>query len=546
MVFLMQRQIHLVLLGGFFASLWQFAVSPVAHAIKPEDPMVQQMVARGIQFLESAEIHDEGEQVLAAYTMMKAAPDPTNPVVQRGLAEAKKFVSVFSRQQEFKSNYHAAVSALLFAEVDPQQYRNELATILRYFDEVQEADGSYTYPQEKKGDTSQTQYVVLALWTLDRLGYKVDYNRLQKSMDWFFRVQDIRGAWPYQGVVPSGGGLTKQERITEGMSLAGGATLLIAGDTIGMWGSSKTTQDAGIIGLPKAIKLFKDDENAERRKTNARIKKDAVFNAIGRMENWLRANPTPDHVNHRYYYYTCYTTERYQSFLDIAQGVPIESEPDWYNRIVGELKRSQTPEGGWGETQHIYAPANTCFAILFLIRSTKKSLGAGASASAIGGYGFGENVSDAKMQNGQAVSPVAAQSVANMLQLLESDNADELDGKAMVDNAELPTDPVERTAQLERLERLVRGSRSWQARRVSAKMLGMSDEHRVVPALIFALSDPDHAVRAYARDGLRFISRKFEGFGMPDEPTNAEIRNAQRKWREWYKSVRPDYVFLDD
>ena len=133
-----------------------------------------------------------------------------------------------------------------------------------------------------------------------------------------------------------------------------------------------------------------------------------------------------------------------------------------------------------------------------------------------------------------------------MLELLEGDGADDLDGKALADRAVLPTNPVERSAQLDRLERLVRGSRSWQARRVSARLLGTSDDLRVVPALIYALSDPDHAVRAYARDGLRFISRKFEGFGMPDEPTNAEIRQAQRKWREWYLTMKPGYVFLDE
>lgn len=132
-----------------------------------------------------------------------------------------------------------------------------------------------------------------------------------------------------------------------------------------------------------------------------------------------------------------------------------------------------------------------------------------------------------------------------MLELLESDGADQLDGKALSDRAILPTDPVQRSAQLDRLERLVRGSKSWQARRVSARLLGTSDDLRVVPALIYALSDPDLSVRRYARDGLRFISRRFEGFGMPDEPTNAQLHQAQRKWRAWYLTMKPGFVFLD-
>jgi len=109
----------------------------------------------------------------------------------------------------------------------------------------------------------------------------------------------------------------------------------------------------------------------------------------------------------------------------------------------------------------------------------------------------------------------------------------------------LDTDPVARAAQLDRLERLVRGSRSWQARRVAARLLGTSDELRVAPALIFALSDPDTSVRKYARDGLRFISRKFEGFGMPDNPTQADVQQAQQQWRDWYRRLNPKHVFLD-
>jgi hypothetical protein len=68
---------------------------------------------------------------------------------------------------------------------------------------------------------------------------------------------------------------------------------------------------------------------------------------------------------------------------------------------------------------------------------------------------------------------------------------------------------------------------------------------RVVPALIYALSDPDQPVRRYARDGLRFISRKFDGFGMPDEPTLSELQQAQQKWRDWYRTMNPKHVFLD-
>ena len=60
------------------------------------------------------------------------------------------------------------------------------------------------------------------------------------------------------------------------------------------------------------------------------------------------------------------------------------------------------------------------------------------------------------------------------------------------------------------------------------------------PILIYALSDPDRGVALAARDGLRFISRKFDGVGLPDKFTPAEQTSAIDAWQRWYRTVRPD------
>jgi hypothetical protein len=385
----------------------------------------------------------------------------------------------------------------------------------------------------------------LAIWTLDRNGFKLDYNRVSNAMKWLLLVQDKNGPWPYHGKVPTNGQLMTQEKTSMSMALAGAASLLIAGDAVRVWGETTIDDDTGIVGLPKAIKLYKEDNNVERRK-KARMPKEPIFNAVGRMDQWRKQNPETFGANLYWYFYTAYTTERYESFVEIAKGLPADKSPAWYNQTVTELIKLEAPGGGWVAQAATQPSVSTAFAILFLIRSTQRALGTGASASTIGGYGFGDDVSKAQLVGGSAVTKSPAQSVTQMLDLLEGDGADQLDGKSLSDRAVLPTDPVQRAAQLDRLERLVRGSKSWQARRVSAKLLGMSDELRVVPALIFALSDPDESVRNYARDGLRFISRRFEGYGMPDEPSNAQVRQAQRKWRAWYLTMKPGFVFLDE
>jgi len=45
--------------------------------------------------------------------------------------------------------------------------------------------------------------------------------------------------------------------------------------------------------------------------------------------------------------------------------------------------------------------------------------------------------------------------------------------------------------------------------------------------------------------GLRFLSRKFGGVGLPDEPTARDIQAAIKAWKEWYKTIRPEAEFLD-
>lgn len=526
-----------------FASL----VSPTAaYGYSPEDATVIQMVDRGIKFLETASTGTNGEKVICAYAHFKVEHDESNPVVAAGIRAAKEFAAALDRGQQYKSNYECAVSIMLLADISPTRYRSELAAFQRYFNEAQMPHGGYGYPGEREGDVSQTQYAVLAIWVLDRAGFPLDYARVVKCLQWLSVVQDRKGPWPYHGVVPANGVLTDQKEISMSMALAGAASLLIGGDALRLWGDTVPEDDTGIVGLPKAVKIYKEDANVERRK-KATLPKEPLLRACERMEQWRAANPETFGGNLYWYFYTAYTTERYESFVEIANGLPADKSPGWYNKIVAELIKMQSAEtGGWEARAHTNAAVSTAFAILFLIRSTQKALGAEYGATTIGGQGFKGDVSKAKLKNGMAVTEAPAQSVNEMLQLLESDGADELDGKALADQAKLPDNPVERSAQLDRLERLVRGSQSWQARRVSAKLLGTSDDLRVVPALIFALSDPDHVVRQYARDGLRFISRKFEGFGMPDDPTNAELREAQRAWRAWYLTMKPGYVFLDE
>ncbi len=545
------------------ALVFALATSSTSFGYKPTDPVVTRMVDKGLSYLETLNSEDlpgqpgtfsgsAGETVLVAYAHYKCRHDPESPVVKRGLDTAVKIVNALQSRgaNGLKRNYELAICVLLFAEVDAERYRPQMEAIQKSLLSYQYGNGAFGYPMGKpdsEGDVSQTQYALLAIWTLDRNGIPLDYGKVVRAAQWLLRVQDTGGGWPYFGKDPGIGKPNKSQGVggkgvSDSMALAGGSSVLIAGDALRLWGDTGDDTDPGIAGLPEAIKIYKEDKNTVRRK-RAQMSQEPIKSSVGYLNRWRKANPYKK-TEADYYFYRLYTLERFESFFEIANGLPKDSSPAWYNQGVDELRASQQSEGDW-KNNHERGPVATSFALLFLIRSTQKTIFTMSQGSLAGGYGLPSDTTDIRVDGTQIKGrPVAAQ-VTDMLDILEKDGGGETEGKSLPDNLELSKDPTTRAAQLDRLERLVRGSRSWQARRVAAKLLSRSDELRVVPALIFALSDPDEPVKLYARDGLRFLSRRFEGFGMSDQPSRVEVERAQQEWRDWYRSVNPKYVFLD-
>lgn len=526
-------------------------------AYTPDDPVVKGMVDRGVAYLESAsdeelrsgESADVGGPIIAAYAHHKARQDPDVPLVQRGIKSALELAEQARRGDpgSAKINYELAVAILLLIDVNPHQYHEPIETLRDALLYKQRAGGEFTYKGYETGDTSQSQYAALALWSLDRADFDVNPERVDALGRWFLRVQDISGAWPYQAEDPGGGGLIKQSPylMSHSTTLAGTSSLLIVGDFFRLWGRTTTKEDRP-AGLPPALIEVASVAQAQRKRQATQIRTADIQAAISRARNYFRAVPY-QRKQGSWHYYQLYTTERFESFAEIAAGRQ-EKSPAWYNEVVDELLKHQADDGSWGgptDRMHTGGPTSTAFAILFLIRSTKKAIGTLSEGTLAGGYELPKDTTQIRVVGTQIKGAPVANAVTDLLDLLEQDGADELDGRSIPDDLKLAADPEQRRRQVDRLERLVRGSQSWQARRVAARLLGQSDELRVVPSLIFALGDPDSQVKRFARDGLRMISRRFDGFGMPDRPTDQQVLAAQTQWRQWYQSLDPGYVFLD-
>jgi hypothetical protein len=205
--------------------------------------------------------------------------------------------------------------------------------------------------------------------------------------------------------------------------------------------------------------------------------------------------------------------------------------------------KTQDDDGSWSSkgTHGSSTVLDTSFAVLFLTRSTKKSIKAAEKGTLISGKSLPKDLTQIRLTDkGQVVDETETPAIENLLAMLEEGGGiDEIPNEL-----ELASDPEVRAAQISRLRRLAING-SYQARLAAVKTIGHDRSLENVPVLIFALSDPDWRIQKAARDGLRFISRRFDGYGMPEKPERQQWLAAQKKWKEWYLRVRPDGVLIE-
>jgi hypothetical protein len=359
----------------------------IAYAYTPLDPEVEELVNSGLRYLEQtanrktygvagkANKPGTGEPVLWGYAHLKAAHDPESPVVKEGLTAALAIVADLGKEEPDEKHsasvYNAGITAMFLAELDKGKYRKELEKVSRYLATAQFRGGGFGYFGWPTGDISQAQYAMLALWTLDRSGIPIDYNGVVKASNWLGRVQDQSGGWPYQANDPNTPGkFAPQTGVTASMALAGGSARLIAGDILRLWGDGLSQNDPRIADLPKAVKIALGDDEVKR----PTVPHEPILESIERCQSYLSTNTyDPAKVKPNWPFYQLYTLERYESFREVAFGLPKDPSPAWYNMGVEYVKSSRTASGALGETPGLTPAGQTAFAILFLIRSTQKN-----------------------------------------------------------------------------------------------------------------------------------------------------------------------------
>ena len=260
---------------------------------------------------------------------------------------------------------------MFLKELDPKAHKAELQTYLDHLLSIQKPHGGWGYAYRDTGDTSMTQYGVLSLWEAEHAGFTVPNTPWEKVAGWLMRTQDPSGAWGYQGNDPGDYKLVPQSGIRNSMASAGLGSLYICADHFQF---RRALIDAN-SGLPAALQKVRpagqpaQQQAPPQRVIATSLDVSRLGAALDRGDGWMKENYTIDPPMYKHYY--LYAFERYQSFRELAtQQATVAG--GWYDDGVYMLQKTQSKEGAWSSSSE--PMVDTCFAILFLVRSSQKSI----------------------------------------------------------------------------------------------------------------------------------------------------------------------------
>ncbi len=430
---------------------WGWAsLGAAAESFSPDHPEVQRMIKGGVRFLTSPEAQKnswDGADMFRAYTVLKATDDHDHPMVKAAIQKAQRFAEDLHKPGskvllKEKIVYEASVVAMLMAAYDPVRLRPDIERIRDFFAQFQKPSGGFCYLHGRyanyKGDISQSQYVSLALWSMKQVDIEINPDLIEKLVVWILNVQFPAGCWTY--LDPS------ISEPTHPITAAGLSGALVSADVLGilrnpqsnMTGEEEEEEDSGIPGAFRRLRVDlkqKQKSNAAKSVTRAQIEA-----SHAKARRWLTANSYSR--PNEWHYYWLYSQERYESFAELLIGRR-DPSPGWYNQSVVELRKAQAENGSWGmnDPGTAGASADTCFAVLFLLRNTQKAIGDIKSGESVGGMGLG-NVADVGAVDGKLVDKSRVTSIEDAMKLLESPNGGGSETTRLADRIVLDTDPA--------------------------------------------------------------------------------------------------------
>lgn len=511
------------------------AVTP-AGAISPDSPEVRKVIDKAFAFLETVDEKRFGGKCLVALAYVKDGKDEAHPRVAEAVAACQALCA--GDPAAINADiYSTGIAVIFLCDLNPTKYKYEIVKLLKSLELRQKVHGGWGYPNKDTGDTSMTQYGVLSCWVATKAGFEVNQEVLERVADWLLRTQDPDGNWGYQGKVNDSltGPLIKQDPNRLGMTAAGLGSTYIVGDLLQLFDPPPPPDPA----LPSALRPVR--QGPKRKPLTEKIPLKLWQRAVRNGNEWMRKRYKIDPDGFTYYY--MYALERYQSFQELFEGKLVR-EPKWYNDGYAFLRRTQAADGHWLAKSG--PAADTSFGILFLLRSTKKSIERSRTLSAgvlVAGRGLPASVEQVEVRDGRIVAKTPARGLAQLLDDLENPASPQLADLLANPEQLYPllrdAPPAEQTRYYARLRNLALAGGP-EVRELAVRTLARLHDLDSAVTMIAALNDPDWRVVRAADEGLLLVSRSSARSGLGQQPSETDRRATLDRWRQWLAQVRPD------
>ncbi len=510
------------------------AVVRPAWALTPKSPEVQKSVRRAVDYLttQGNDPRVGAKTLVGRVLVMNQQPD--HPKVAEAVSALRQSLH---NLPEVLDIYTLGLSLAFLVELDPEKYRDEIDLLLKQLERRQMPHGGWGYPGRFTGDTSMTQNALLGAWVAQQYGRDLPLDSWIRATQWLLRTQDPSGAFGYQGVLAEPGSRVAQNEITVTMTAAGWGSLYLAGDRLGLI-SLSTAETAK---PPEGFQAVKPAAPRTTVPLTEAIDRKTFQQTLQLAEGWYKTREKALPAQFLNYFF--YTYERMQTLRDIAAQRPL-AEPEWYTEAAQYIIKSQRDDGAWNGNEDLVP--STCFAVLFLTRSTHEAIERARTYGAgilIGGRGVPTGQGDIELRLGKVVAKPLQGPAEELVAKLENPNHPDFDRAIegldqLVERADVAV-----LGKLKRQLRALAAGGSPEAKAAALTALGRSRDFDQAPLLIAALSDPDAHVFHAAHDALRHMSRRFSVPRIVNDPDETAKRLEAEKWKAWYRTLKPDAQF---
>ncbi len=551
----------------------------------PEHPDVKALADAGVRFLNTTRSSEALQfRTLASLAIVEHGKRYDGRVPKENAVVSATCASIVAGVDGIIQNegemYYPCLAIILLAETDAQAYSAEIKKLLRFVESRQEPNGSFTYKRETNTcDTSQTQFAALAMFVAKHHGFNLDVQMAKRTLQWILGSQQPSGNWVYKlqasGSPQDPGKADKVLSATLSMHAAGLSTAYLLSDFLQLNKRAKVMSKAltkNQIGLPKTVSIYVEPvegEDTTLQKSGPLVPFDraSIANATRAGNAYLENFFQVDVAQWNNYY--LYALERYAYFREQAEGdVGDGKVATWYDQSVEYLKKTLEETGSFKSDIRESPLVATSFGVLVLVRSSEVITSLPATSTAIGGEGFKTDAVLREGKNGVIRQVEAEKNLSDLLEMMKEGEASQSQLQDLADSlkkqiVEFRQKDDKSRGEIKAFLQSMISARNYFRRLIAVRFLAGEQDMDNVPALIYALGDPDLRICLEAHDGLRLISRKIDSMAVTpltrenarrdpgvlkaDEENGCRVEfdSMKRRWTDWFLKIRPGAELLD-